>query len=120
VVADLLSRPPRGATAGGRLESPPRGTARADRGDKDKIKLSTSSGGLRSSVEALPEVNAVRATKAAADYAALAAHQGACPLTQQTASSTYLQVEKRVVGGVELFCWYRWWTGPPFSPLFMV
>ncbi len=37
VVADMLSRPPGGATAGGRLESPPRGTARANRGDKDKL-----------------------------------------------------------------------------------
>jgi hypothetical protein len=61
----MLSRPPGGATTGGNLESPLRGTARADRGDKDKIKLSTSSGGLRSSVEALPEVNAMRATAAA-------------------------------------------------------
>ncbi len=69
VVADTLSRLPRGAT-GGRLESPPRSTVRADRGEKDKIKLSTSLGGLRSSVEALPEVNAVRATTAAVDYAA--------------------------------------------------
>ena len=77
-------------------------------------------GGLRSSVEALPEVNAVQATTAAADYVTLAAHQGACPLTQRAASSTSLQVEKRVVGGVELLCWYCWWTGPPFSPLFMV
>jgi hypothetical protein len=98
LVADTLSRPPGGATAGGRLESPPRGTARTDRGNKDKIKLSTSSGGLRSSVEArgdkdkiklstssgglrslveaLLEVNAVRVITAAVDYAALAAHQG--------------------------------------------
>ncbi len=59
VVADKLSRPPGGAAAGSVLESPPRGPVRADRGDKDKIKLSTSSGGLRSSVEALPQVNAV-------------------------------------------------------------
>jgi hypothetical protein len=104
VVADTLSRPPGGTTADGKLESPLRGTARADQGDKDKIKLSTSSGGLRSSVEALPEVNAVRATTEAIDYAALAAHQGACPLTQRAASSTSLQVEKRVVGGEELLC----------------
>jgi hypothetical protein len=94
VVADTLSRPPGGTTAGGKLESPPGGTARADGGDKDKIKLSTSSGGLRSLVEALPEVNAVRATTAAVDYGALAAHQGACPVTQRAASSTSLQVEK--------------------------
>jgi hypothetical protein len=99
VVADTLSRPPGGATTVGKLECPPCGTARADRGDKDKIKLSTLSGGLRSSVEALPEVNAVRATTAAVDYTALAAHQGACPLTWRAASSTSLQVEKRVVGG---------------------
>jgi transposase InsO family protein len=104
VVADTLSRPPGGAAAGTALESPPRGPVRADRGDKDKIKLSTSSGGLRSSVEALPQVNAVRATPAAVDYAALAAHQAACPLTQRAASSTSLQIEKRVVGGVELLC----------------
>ncbi len=102
VVADTLSRPPCGAAAGTVLESPPRGPVRADRGDKDKIKLSTSPGGLRSSVEALPQVNAVRATLAAVDYAALAAHQVACPLTQRAASSTSLQIEKRVVGGVEL------------------
>ena len=62
VVADTLSRPPGGAAAGTALESPPRGPVRADRGDKDKIKLSTSSGGLRSPVEALPQVNAMRAT----------------------------------------------------------
>jgi hypothetical protein len=79
-------------------------TAGTDRGDKKKIKLSTSSGGLRSSVEALPEVNAMRATTASVDYAALTAHLGACPLTQRAASSTSLQVEKRVVGGVELLC----------------
>jgi hypothetical protein len=85
VVADTLSRPPGGTTSGGKLESPPLSTARADRGDKDKIKLSTSSGGLRSSVEALPEVNAVRASTAAVNYTALAAHQGACPLTQRAA-----------------------------------
>ena len=90
VVADTLSRPPGGATAGGVSESPPRGPDRADRGDKVKTKLSTSSGGLRSPVEALPEVNAVRATPAAVDYAALAAHQAACPLTQRAASSTSL------------------------------
>jgi hypothetical protein len=65
VVADTLSRPPGGAAAGSGSESPPRGTVRADRGDKDKIKLSTSSGELRTPVEALPEVNAVRATPAA-------------------------------------------------------
>ncbi len=98
VVADTLSRRP----GGGRLESPPRGTDRADWGDKDKIKLSTSSDGLRSSVEALPDVNAVPVTTAAVDYAA--AHQGACPLTMRTASSTSLQVEKREVGGMELLC----------------
>jgi hypothetical protein len=69
VVGDTLSRPPGGATAGSGSESPPRGPVRADRGDKDKIKLSTSSGGLRSPVEALPEVNDVRATPAAVDYA---------------------------------------------------
>ncbi len=102
VVADMLSRPPGAAGGSGRSESPPGGTVRADRGDKDKIKLSTSSGGLRSPAEVLPEVNAVRATMAAFDYAALAAHQGACPLTQRAASLTSLQVEKRVVGGVEL------------------
>jgi hypothetical protein len=34
VVADTLSRPPGGATAGSGLESPPRGPDRADRGDK--------------------------------------------------------------------------------------
>jgi hypothetical protein len=34
-----LSRPPGGAAAGTALESPPRGPVRADRGDKDKIKL---------------------------------------------------------------------------------
>jgi hypothetical protein len=79
-VADTLSRPPGGAAAGRGSESPPRGTVPADRGDKDKIKLSTSSGGLRTPVEALPEVKAVLATPAAA---ALAAHQGACPLTQR-------------------------------------
>jgi hypothetical protein len=91
VVADMLSRPPGSAAAGSGSESPPRGTVRADRGDKDKIKLSTSSGGLRSSVEALPEVNAVWVTTVAVDYAALAAHQGACPLTQRAASSTSLE-----------------------------
>ncbi len=104
MVADTLSRPPGGAAAGSGSESPPRSPVRADRGDKDKIKLSTSSGGLRSSVEALPEVNAVRATPAAVDYAALPAHQAACPLTQRAASSTSLQIEKGVVGGVELLC----------------
>jgi hypothetical protein len=104
VVADTLSRPPGGAAAGSGSVSTPRGTVRADQGDKDKIKLSTSSGGVRSSVEALPEVNAVRAATAAVDYAALAAHQGACSLTQRAASSTSLQVEKRVVGGVEVLC----------------
>jgi hypothetical protein len=104
VVADTLSRPSDGDAACSGSESPPRGTVRADRGDKDKIKLSTSSGGLRTPVEALPEVNAVRATPAAVDYAALAAHQGACPLTQRAASSTSLQIEKRVVGGVDLLC----------------
>jgi hypothetical protein len=62
VVADTLSRPPGGATAGSGSESPPRGPDCADRGGKVKTKLSTSSGGLRSPVEALPEVNAVRAT----------------------------------------------------------
>ncbi len=55
-------------------------------------------------MEALPEVNAVRAIPAAVDYAALAAHQAACRLTQWAASSTSLQIEKRVVGGVELLC----------------
>jgi hypothetical protein len=55
-------------------------------------------------VEALPEVNAVRATPSAVDYAALAAHQAACPLTQRAASSTSLQIARRVVGGVELLC----------------
>jgi hypothetical protein len=95
VMADTLSRPPGSATAGNGLDSPPRDTVCADRGDKDKIKLSTSSSGLRSSVEALPEVNAVRATTAAVDYAALAAHQGACPLTQRAATSTSLQVCQR-------------------------
>jgi hypothetical protein len=70
VVADTLSRPPGGAATGTALESPPRGPVRADRGDKDKIKLSTLSGGLRSSVEALPQVNAMRATPAEVDYAA--------------------------------------------------
>jgi hypothetical protein len=90
-VADMLSRPPGGAAAGSGSEFPPRGTVRADRGDKNKIKLSTSSGGLRSSVEAPPEVNTVRATTAAVDYAALTAHQGACPLTQRAASSTSLE-----------------------------
>ncbi len=104
VVADTLSRPPGGATAGSVSESPPRGPDCADRGGKVKTKLSTSSGGLRSSVEALPEVNAVRATTEAIDYAALAAHQAACPLTHRAASSTSLQIEKRVVGGVELLC----------------
>ncbi len=104
VVPDTLSRPPGGAAAGIISESPPRSTVRADRGDKDKIKLSTSSGGLRTPVEALPEVNDARASPATVDYAALAAHQGACPLTQRAASSTSLQVEKQVVGGVELFC----------------
>jgi hypothetical protein len=99
VVADTLSRPPGGATAGRGSESPPRGPDRADWGDKVKTKLSTSSGGLRS-----PEVNAVRATPAVVDYAALATHQAACPLTQRAASSTSLQIEKRVVGGVELLC----------------
>ncbi len=59
VVADTLSRPPGGATAGSGSESPPRSPDRADRGDKVKTKLSTSSGGLRSPAEALPEVNAV-------------------------------------------------------------
>jgi hypothetical protein len=54
---------------------------------------------------------------------------GYMPLTQRTAPSTSLQVEKRVVGGIELLCdvsrrggsggWYRWWTGPPFLPPFM-
>jgi hypothetical protein len=44
VVADTLSRPP-----GGHRQR--FGLPRADRGDKDKIKLSTSSGGLRSPVE---------------------------------------------------------------------
>ena len=46
----------------------------------------------------------MRATTAAIDYAALAAHPAACPLTQRAASSTSLQIEKRVVGGVELLC----------------
>ncbi len=46
----------------------------------------------------------MRATAAAVDYAALAVHQGACPLTQRAASSTSLLVGKRVVGGVELLC----------------
>ncbi len=46
----------------------------------------------------------MRATTEAVDYAALAAHQAACPLTQRAASSTSLQIEKRVVGGVELLC----------------
>jgi transposase InsO family protein len=104
VVADTLSRPPGGAAASSGSESPPRGTVRADRGDKDKIKLSTSSGGLRTPVEALPEVNAVRATPAAVHYAALATHQAACPLTQRAASSTSLQIEKGVVGSMELLC----------------
>jgi hypothetical protein len=44
----------------------------------------------------------MRATPATVDYAALATHQAACPLTQLAASSTSLQIEKRVVGGVEL------------------
>jgi hypothetical protein len=94
VVADTLSRLPGGAAAGSGSESPPRGKISAERGDKDKIKLSTSSGGLRTPVEALPEVNAVRATPVAVNYAALAAHQGACPLTQRAASSTSLQIER--------------------------
>jgi hypothetical protein len=55
-------------------------------------------------VEALPEVNAVQATPAAVDYAALAAHQAVCQLTQRVASSTSLQIEKRMVVGVELIC----------------
>ncbi len=104
VVADTLSRPPGAAAAGSGSESPPRGTVRAEWGDKDKIKLSTSSGGLRTPVEALPKVNAVRATPAGVDYTPLAAHQGACPLTKRAASSASLQIEKRVVGGVELLC----------------
>ncbi len=74
VVADTLSRAPGGAAASSGSESPLRGPVRADWGDKDKIKLLTSSGGLRPSLEALPEVNAVWATTAAVDYAALAAH----------------------------------------------
>jgi hypothetical protein len=60
LLADALSRPPSGTAAGSGSELPLRGTVRADRGDKDKIKLSTSSGRLKSSVEALPEVNAGR------------------------------------------------------------
>ncbi len=60
VVADTLSRPPGGGAASSGSESPPRNPVRADRGDKDKIKLSTSSGGLRYPVEALPQVNAVQ------------------------------------------------------------
>ncbi len=47
VVADTLSRPPGGAGGGSSSDSPPRGTVCAERGDKDKIKLSTSSGGLK-------------------------------------------------------------------------
>ncbi len=94
VVADTLSRLPGGGAADRGSESPLPGTVRADRGDKDKIKLSTSLGGLRTPVEALPEVNAVRATPSAVDYAALAAHQEVCPLTQRAASSTSLQIEK--------------------------
>ncbi len=90
-MADTLSRPPGGAATGSSSESPPRGTVPADQGNKDKIKLSTSSGRLRTPVEALPEVNAVRATPVAVDYAALAAHQAACPLTQWAASSTSLR-----------------------------
>jgi hypothetical protein len=91
MVADTLSRPPGGGAADRGSESPLPGTVRADRGDKDKIKLSTSLGGLRTPVEALPEVNAVRATPAAVDYAALAAHQEVCPLTQRAASATSLE-----------------------------
>ncbi len=45
VVADTLSRPPGGTAADSGSESPPRGPVCADRGDKDRIKLSTSSGG---------------------------------------------------------------------------
>jgi hypothetical protein len=104
VVADTLSRLPGGAAACSSSESPPCGQVRADRGDKDKIKLSTSSGRLRSPVEALPQVKAVRATPAAVDYAALATHQAACLLTQRADSSTSLQIEKLVVGGMELLC----------------
>jgi hypothetical protein len=36
------------------------------------------------------------------NYAALAAHQAACPLTQRATSSTSLLIEKRTVGGVEV------------------
>jgi hypothetical protein len=59
-----------------------------------RIKLSTSSAGLSSSVEALPEVNVVRSASVVVDYAALATHQGACPLTQWTASLRSHLVEK--------------------------
>ncbi len=102
-MADTLSRPPSGTAAGNGSELPLRGTVRADRGDKDKIKLSLVgqaqifSGGTSRGQHSAGDRGGGRLRRPRS-------HQGACPLTQRAASSTSLQVEKRVVGGVELLC----------------
>jgi len=113
-VADTLSRPP---SSGGGVESPPRGPVRACRGDNAEANLSTSSGGLSSTVEALdiagPDSCLIAAASspvpvgvdaASIDFAAIAAAQRGCAATQQALLTPSLNVKTFEVEGVPLLC----------------
>ena len=94
VVADAMSRPPQ------QMESPPCGPVRECRGGQAKINQSTTSGGLCSSVEALPADPA----PAPLDFARLAAAQQRCPQLLEAAKSSSLHLQEFQVQGATLWC----------------
>jgi hypothetical protein len=106
-VTDALSRPPPSAVP-----------CMAGQGGKTNSSIPTTSGGLRSTVEALPVSGDTPSTIAAAasspvpasaageviDLAAIAAAQAACTSTQQVACTSSLHVKTFEVEGVSLLC----------------
>jgi hypothetical protein len=105
-VADALSRPPPSAVP-----------CTAGQGGKTNSSIATTSGGLRTTVEALPVSADTYSTIAAAsspvpasaageviDLAAIAAAQAACTSTQQAARTSSLHVKTFEVEGVSLLC----------------
>jgi hypothetical protein len=105
VVADALSRPPEQVQ-----ESPPTSPSWDSRGDKAKMKMSTSSGGLNSGPvggESEAAIVAVAAgSTAAVDFLEMAACQRSCPETA-TAKDSSLKLQLLHVGDSRLLLWCR-------------
>jgi cleavage and polyadenylation specificity factor subunit 1 len=117
-VADALSRPPPSAVP-----------CTAGQGGKTNSSIATTSGGLSSTVEALPAPEGASSTIAATsspvpvsaageviDLAAIAAAQAACASTQQAACTSSLHVKTFEVEGVPLLCDTSTGTARPLVP----